>query len=82
MTHTNRGRITVDIDGRWGLYTNTIPTGSLALGTITRDIGDTGALVQIKATGVYVQVNAGVVRTIPQAKIKAAIDAARKKTTP
>lgn len=77
MTHNNRGRLTVALGGAWRIYSNTIPAGSRALGTITRDIGDTGALVQIEATGIYVQVNAGAVRTLPQAKIAAAVEAAR-----
>jgi len=77
MTHNNRGRLTVALGGAWRLYSNTIPAGSRALGTITRDIGDTGALVQIEATGIYVKVNAGVVRTLPQAKIAAAVETAR-----
>ena len=77
MTHNNRGRLTVALGGAWRLYSNTIPAGSRALGTITRDIGNTGALVQIDATGLYVQVNAGAVRTLPQAKVAAAVEAAR-----
>jgi hypothetical protein len=77
MTHNNRGRLTVALGGAWRLYSNTIPAGSRALGTINRDIGDTGALVQIEATGIYVQVNAGAVRTLPQAKIAAAVETAR-----
>lgn len=77
MTHNNRGRLTVALGGAWRLYSNTIPAGSRALGTVTRDIGDTGALVQIEATGIYVQVNAGAVRTLPRAKVAAAIEAAR-----
>ena len=77
MTHNQRGRLTVTLGGNWRIWSNTIPVGSRALGTITRDIGDTGALVQIEATGIYVQVNAGVVRTLPQAKIAAAVETAR-----
>lgn len=77
MTHNNRGRLTVALGGAWRLYSNTIPAGGRALGTITRDIGDTGALVQIEATGLYVQVNAGAVRTLPQVKVASAIEAAR-----
>lgn len=71
--HQNRGRLTVDLGGKWRLYTSTLPTNSRALGTITRDIGDTGALVQIEATGLYIQVNAGAVRTLPQSKVVAAL---------
>ena len=73
MTHNNRGRLTVALGGAWRLYSNTIPAGSRALGTITRDIGDTGALVQIEATGLYIQVNAGAVRTLPQSKVASAL---------
>jgi hypothetical protein len=62
MTHANRGRLAVDTNGNWRLYTNTIPAGSTPLGTVTRDGTDTGALVRIEATGVYVQVNAGSIR--------------------
>lgn len=47
MTHTNRGRLTVDTNGNWRLYTNTIPVNSTPLGTVTRDESDTGALVRI-----------------------------------
>jgi hypothetical protein len=73
MTHNNRGRLTVDLGGKWRLYTNTIPANSRAIGTITRDVGDTGALVLIDATGLYVQVNAGCLRTLPQAKVIAGL---------
>ncbi len=77
MTHNNRGRLAVALGGAWRLYSDTIPAGSRALGTITRDIGDTGVLVRIEATGIYAQVNAGALRALPQAKVAAAIEAAR-----
>ena len=73
MTHNNRGRLTVDLGGKWRLYTNTIPASSRAIGTITRDVGDVGALVLIDATGLYVQVNAGCLRTLQQAKVVAVL---------
>lgn len=73
MTPNNRGRLTVALGGAWRLYSNIIPAGSRALGTITRKTGDTGALVQIEANGIYIQVNAGVVRTLPQSKVAAAL---------
>jgi len=73
MTHNNRGRITVDLGGKWRLYTNTIPPNSRAIGTITRDGCDTGALVLIEATGLYVQINAGGLRNLPQAKVEAVL---------
>jgi len=77
MTHTNRGRLTVDLGGSWRLYTNTIPANSRAIGTITRDECDTGALVLIEATGRYVQINAGVLRSLDQRKVVAALSEVR-----
>ena len=77
MTHNQRGRLTVDLGGKWRLYTNTLPANSRALGTVTREGYDTGALVLIEATGLYVQVNAGCLRSLPQSKVEAAVYAAR-----
>jgi len=73
MTHTNRGRLTVDLGGKWRLYTNTIPANSRAIGTITREGYDTGALVLIEATGLYTQVNASSLRSLNQRKVVAAL---------
>jgi len=63
----------VNTSGNWRLYTNNIPAGSTALGTVTRDEIDTGALVRIEATGAYVQVNAGVIRSLDGRKVAAAL---------
>ena len=76
MTHTNRGRLTVNTDGNWRLYTNTIPANSTALGTVTRDEIDTGALVRIETTGTYAQVNAGAMRSLDGRKVAAALGTA------
>lgn len=73
MTHENRNKITVDPAGKWKLYTNTIPRGSTALGTVTRGMSDTGALARIEATGAYVQVNAGAIRSLDGRKVAAAL---------
>lgn len=73
MTHTNRGRLTVNTDGDWRLYTKTIPVNSTPLGTVTRDGLDTGALVRIDATGHYAQVNAGALRALDGRKVAAAL---------
>lgn len=73
MTHSNRGRLTVDANGNWRLYTNTIPANSTPLGTVTRDEGDTGALVRINATGAYVQINAGTIRSLDGRKVAASL---------
>ena len=75
MTHTNRGRLTVNIDGKWRLYTNTIPGGAEALGTVTQGEGDTGALVKL-SSGLYVQINAGVLRNLDGRKVAAALGTA------
>lgn len=75
MTHTNRGRLTVDIDGKWRLYTNTIPSGAEALGTVTQGEGDTGALVKLPS-GLYVQINAGTMRNLDGRKVASALGTA------
>jgi len=76
MTHNNRGRLVVDTNGNWLLYTNTLPANSTPLGTIARDIGDTGALVRMETTGLYVQVNAGAIRSLDGRKVAAALGTA------
>lgn len=69
--------ITIDISGNWRLYTNTIPAGSRALGTVTRDGSDTGALVLIERTGIYVQCNAGAIRALDQRNVSEALSTER-----
>ncbi len=71
MVHENRGRLTVDPDGNWRLYTNSIPGGCTVLGTVTRD-GETGALV-ITEAGIYSMLNERVYRALDQRKVKAAL---------
>ncbi len=73
---TNRDRITVDQYGNWRLYTNSLPENWTPLGTVTRNETDTGALVRIKATGGYIQVNAGSVRNLDGRKVSAALGTA------
>jgi len=77
MTHTNRGRLAVEVDGNWRLYANTLPAGAEALGTVTRGAGETGALIRYAGTGLYAQINAGAVRSLDQRKVRAAIEAAQ-----
>lgn len=62
----------IDPNGPWKLYTTHLPAGSTAHGTITRAEGDTGALVQCR-TGIYAQVNAGVIRTLNQRAVYKAL---------
>lgn len=75
MSGPNRGRLSVQPDGKWRLYTNLVPAGWRALGTITRD-GETGALVESPA-GILCQLNAGAIRSLDQRKARAALEAAR-----
>lgn len=72
----NRARLTVDLGGNWRLCAGVLPRGMRALGTVARGV-ETGALALVEATGIYVQINAGVMRTLDQRKVQAAVDAAR-----
>lgn len=76
MPHLNRGRLVVDPAGAWRLYSNTIPAGAEALGTVTRGTGETGALIRYASSGLYAQLNAGAIRTLDQRKVRAALEAA------
>lgn len=73
VEHGPNNSITVNTDGNWRLYTNTLPINSIPLGTVTRDGYDIGALVRIKKTGSYVQVNASVIRSLDGRKVAAAL---------
>jgi hypothetical protein len=75
MTSTdNRSRLTIDQRGAWKLYAGAgwPPAGWTMHGTVTRGIGDTGALA-LSPAGVYCQVNAGAVRSLEQRKVVAAL---------
>jgi hypothetical protein len=76
MAHSNRSRIAVDLGGAWRIHWGPapLPTGAEALGTVTRGVGDTGALLRLPAG--YAQGNAGVLRALDQRKVEAAIAAA------
>jgi hypothetical protein len=68
---------TIDPAGPWNLYTVTIPTGATVHGTIAREDGFTGALIQMH-TGIYTQMNAGVMRSLEQRQVQRALrDAVR-----
>lgn len=71
MSAPNRGRITVDPDGNWRLYTNSAPAGCTMMGTVTRD-SETGALVLTEA-GIYSMLNHRVYKSLDQRKVKAAL---------
>lgn len=73
MTHSNRGRLTVQVGGPWKLYTLTLPQDATPVGIVSRGEVDTGALVRMP-TGIYVQVNQSAIRSLDQGKVMAAID--------
>lgn len=77
MTHKNRGRLTVDLNGKWRIYANILPQSAVALGTVTTQRGETGALIYIERTGIYARLNSGAIVALPQAKVQAAVAAAR-----
>ena len=56
------------------MYTQTIPAGSEALGTVTRGV-ETGALVRMP-TGLTVMIVSGCVSSLDQSKVAAALAAA------
>ena len=56
MGHENRSRVTVDQNGDWRTYTNTLPENAEPLGVVTRGAKNAGALVRME-NGTYAQVN-------------------------
>jgi len=75
MSYANADKYIVDLNGKWNLYTNTLPQGGAFIGTVKRGIGDVGALVRIENTGLYVQVNAGTIKSLDQRGISTALKA-------
>ena len=73
MGHSNRNRLTVDRPGKPGIYQLAPLPGWEVIGTVSRGGGDTGALVRNNRTGLYAQANAGVIRTLDQRKVEAAL---------
>ena len=64
----------ISINGKWRIYwgMGTLPKGAEPIGTVTRETGETGALIRL-ANGTYVQGNAQAFRTLPQSDVKAAL---------
>lgn len=73
MGHNNRGRLTVNAGGDWRIYTSQPPANASPIGTVTRGDDDTGALIQFHDSGLYAQMNNGVVRTLDGRKVTAAL---------
>jgi hypothetical protein len=63
----------IDKNGKWRLYSPLLPDNVDVIGTVTRDIGDTGVLIRFRATGIYAQINAGVVRSINRHDVERAL---------
>ena len=76
MSRERRSRIAVQVPGTPALYSNAIPGNWEAIGTVTTASG-TGALVRNVRTGIYCQANAGILKSLPQNKVIAALTAAR-----
>ncbi len=74
MSRIHRGRLTIESPGKPGLYLPAPLPGWEVIGTVT-DAHGTGALVRNSATGIYCQANAGVLRSLPQRKVEAALNA-------
>ena len=74
MSRERRSRLSVQVPGVPSLYSNAIPGNWEIIGTVTT-VNGTGALVRNNKTGVYCQANAGVIKSLPQNKIIAALTA-------
>ncbi|MCB1918627.1 MAG: hypothetical protein KDJ28_01450 [Candidatus Competibacteraceae bacterium] len=75
MAHQNRGRLAVRLDADWTAYTDSLPQGSVALGTVTQG-NETGALVYVEALETYLMIQPERIHKLTTHKVKAAIKAA------
>ena len=73
MKNDNRARIAVDLPGKPSLYQSYSLPGWEIFGVVYRGQDDVGALGKNLNTGIYGQINNGVVRSLDQRKIKAAL---------
>ncbi|QXP83010.1 hypothetical protein [Methylococcus sp. Mc7] len=62
-------KIVINPEGKWRMFTSTIPPGGKPIGTITRNGYDTGALVYLPQTGRFVKVNRGVCASLNKPQI-------------
>lgn len=76
MSRAHRSRVTVEVPGKPGLYQTAQLPGWEVIGTVT-DAEGTGALLRNERTGIYCRANAGAIRSLPQRKVQAALDAAK-----
>jgi hypothetical protein len=66
----------VNIGGPAHLYTNAIPVGMMAIGTVTRKSGHIGALVRYQG-GAYAQINGATVCPLDRREVVSAMIEAR-----
>lgn len=64
----------VNKSAAWQIYWGyaPLPSGAESLGTVQRETLETGALLRL-STGIYVQGNAGAIRTLPQREVEEAL---------
>ena len=67
----------IDLNGKWKLYQTVQPPGHEILGVVTHG-GGVGALSRVRKTGIYVMLNAGIIRSLPQLQMAAQMAAALK----
>lgn len=65
--------LSIDPHGPWRIYSPTIPVGAVALGTVRRALGDTGALIRFERTGLYAQCNCGILRSLNRNAVRRAL---------
>lgn len=66
----------IDPNGPWQLFTRSLPPLARPLGVVYRTAWDAGVLVQFAGSGQFAQLNAGVIRALPQAAVRRALLAA------
>lgn len=79
MGRLNRSRLNVEIPGSPGIYQVAPLPGWDVIGTVTAAEGtsaeSSGALVRNRRTGIYCMTRGGALRSLPQAKVLAALKA-------
>lgn len=64
----------IDTSGKWNFYTySPLPRNLEAIGVVTCDNGEMGALVRFLGTGIYAMSNAGTIRSLDQKQVIAAL---------
>ncbi len=77
IRHLKKGKIIIDLDADWSLYTDAIPQGSIALGVITQE-QQTGALVYFEESQEYLMIQSEQIYRLLAYKVRAAIQQAQR----